>query len=68
MTLLAAGIDVARNTLNIHLGGSDFTATGKRDGFGRIASILREGGARRVVMEAGRVAGTDASRRLPVSP
>ena len=68
MTLPGAGIDVARNTLNIHLGGSDFTATSKRDGFKRIAGIPREGGARRVVMEAVCVAGPDASRRLPVSP
>ena len=52
MTFLAAGIDVGKNTLNIHLGGRDFTATNKRDGFRRIADILREGGAKRVVMEA----------------
>ena len=31
----------------------------------RIAGIPREGGARRVVMEAGRIAGPDASGRLP---
>ena len=41
MTLLTAGIDVARNTLNIRPGGGDFTATGKRDGFKRIAGIPR---------------------------
>ena len=52
MTLPAAGIDVAGNTLNIRPGGSDFTATGKGDGFGKVAGIPREGGATRAVMEA----------------
>ena len=68
MTLPGAGIDVAGNTPNIRPGGGDLAATNKTDGFRRIAGIPREGGARRVVMEAGRVAGPDASRRLPVSP
>ena len=68
MTLPGAGIDVAGNTPNIRPGGDDLAATGKRDGFGRIADIPREGGAKRVVMEAVCVSGPDASRRLPVSP
>ena len=68
MTLPGAGIDVAGNTPDIRPGGSDFTAASKTDGFGKILGILRKGDAKRVVMEAGRVAGPDASRRLQVSP
>ena len=52
MTIVVAGIDVSKKSLNIHLNGRDWTATNDTDGFRKIARILREGNAVRVVMEA----------------
>ena len=52
MTTICAGIDVSKASLNIHLNGRDDTATNDTDGFRKIAGILRDGGAERVVMEA----------------
>ena len=52
MTIVAAGIDVSKKTLNIHLNGRDDTAANDRDGFRKVARILRDGGAERVVLEA----------------
>ena len=49
---IVAGIDVSKNTLNIHISGRDDTAANDRDGFRRIARILRVGGAEKVVIEA----------------
>lgn len=52
MPIVVAGIDVSKRTLNIHLNGRDWTATNDTDGFRKIARILRDGGAERVVLEA----------------
>ena len=52
MTIVVAGIDVSKKSLNIHLNGRDWTATNDTDGFRKVARILREGNAVRVVMEA----------------
>ena len=52
MTIVVAGIDVSKRTLNIHLNGRDDTATNDTDGLRKVARILRDGGADRVVMEA----------------
>ncbi len=52
MTIAAAGIDVSKKTLNIHLNGRDHAAANDTDGFRKVAGILRDGGAERVVMEA----------------
>ena len=52
MTTICAGIDVSKTSLNIHLNGRDWTATNDTDGFRKVARILREGNAVRVVMEA----------------
>lgn len=52
MTIVVAGIDVSRKSLNIHLNGRDSTATNDTDGFRKVDRILREGNAVRVVMEA----------------
>ncbi len=52
MTIVAAGIDVSKKTLNIHLNGRDDTAANDTDGFRKVARILGDGGAERVVMEA----------------
>ena len=52
MTIVVAGIDVSKKSLNIHLNGRDDTATNDTDGFRKIARILRDGGAERVVLEA----------------
>ena len=52
MTTICAGIDVSKASLNIHLTGRDWTATNDTDGFRKVARILREGNAARVVMEA----------------
>ena len=52
MTRIVAGIDVSKKTLNVHLNGRDWTATNDTDGFRKVARILRDGGAERVVMEA----------------
>ncbi len=52
MTTVAAGIDVSKHTLNIHINGRDDTATNDTDGFRKVARLLREGGVKRVVMEA----------------
>ena len=52
MTTICAGIDVSKKALNIHLNGRDDTATNDTDGFRKVARILREGNAARVVMEA----------------
>ena len=52
MTMVVAGIDVSKRTLNIHLDGRDDTAANDTDGFRKIARILKDGGAERVVMEA----------------
>ncbi len=52
MTIAVAGTDVSKMTLSIHLNGRDDTATNDTDGFRKIARILRDGGAERVVMEA----------------
>ena len=79
MTIVVAGIDVSRKTLNIRLNGRDDT-----DGFRKIAGILTDGGAERVgdavearahllehpghrQMPAEGVAGYFAARPLPVS-
>ena len=45
MTTVAAGIDVSKKTLNIHLNGRDDTATNDTDGFRKVARLLRDGGA-----------------------
>ena len=47
MTIIVAGIDVSKKSLNIHLNGKDDT-----NGFRKIARILGDGGAERVVIEA----------------
>ena len=52
MTIVVAGIDVSKKSLNIHLNGRDWTATNDTDGFRKVARILKDGGAKRVVMEA----------------
>ena len=52
MAIVVAGIDVSKKSLNIHLNGRDDTATNDTDGFRKIARILRDGGAERVVLEA----------------
>ena len=52
MTTICAGIDVSKRTLNIHVNGRDDTATNDTDGFRKVARILKDGGAERVVMEA----------------
>ena len=52
MTIVVAGIDVSKKSLNIHLNGRDWTATNDTDGFRKVARILKDGGAERVVMEA----------------
>ena len=52
MAIVVAGIDVSKKSLNIHLNGKDETATNDTDGFRKIAGILKDGGAERVVMEA----------------
>ena len=52
MTIVVAGIDVSKNSLNIHLNGKDGTATNDALGFRKIAGILKGGGAERVVIEA----------------
>ena len=52
MTMVVAGIDVSKRKLNIHLAGRDDTAANDTDGFRKIARILKDGGAERVVMEA----------------
>ena len=52
MAMVVAGIDVSKKSLNIHLNGKDETATNDTDGFRKIAGILKDGGAERVVMEA----------------
>ena len=52
MAIAVAGIDVSKKSLNIHLNGKDETATNDTDGFRKIAGILKDGGAERVVMEA----------------
>ncbi len=52
MAIVAAGIDVSKKTLNIHLNGRDDSAANDTDGFRKVARILRDGGAERVVMEA----------------
>ena len=52
MAIVAAGIDVSKKTLNIHLSGRDDTAANDTDGFRKVARILRDGGAERVVIEA----------------
>ena len=52
MTIVVAGIDVSKKTLNIHLDGRDHTAANDTDGFRKVAGILRNGGAERVVLEA----------------
>ena len=52
MATICAGIDVSKTSLNIHLNGRDETATNDTDGFRKVARILREGNAERVVMEA----------------
>ncbi len=52
MAIVAAGIDVSKKTLNIHLSGRDDTAANDRDGFRKVARILRDGGAERAVIEA----------------
>ena len=52
MTTICAGIDVSKTSLNIHVNGRDATATNDTDGFRKVARILREGNAVRVVMEA----------------
>ena len=52
MTTICAGIDVSKRSLNIHLNGRDWTATNDTDGFRKVARILKDGGAERVVMEA----------------
>ena len=43
---------MSKKALNIHLNGRDDTATNDTDGFRKVARILREGNAARVVMEA----------------
>ncbi len=64
MTIAAAGIDACRKALNIHLNGRDHAAANYTDGFRKVAGILRDGGAERVVMEAaGRM--RPALRQLP---
>ena len=63
MTIVVAGIDASKKTLNIHLNGRDDTATNDTDGFRKLARILREGNAARVVMEAtGRMPRRSCSR------
>ena len=52
MTTICAGIDVSKTSLNIHVNGRDWTATNDTDGFRKVARILKDGGAERVVMEA----------------
>ncbi len=52
MAIAVAGIDVSKKTLNIHLSGRDDTAANDTDGFRKVARILRDGGAERVVLEA----------------
>ncbi len=52
MTIAAAGIDAGRKTPDIHLNGRDHAAANDTDGFRKVAGILRDGGAERVVMEA----------------
>ncbi len=52
MAIVAAGIDVSKKTLNIHLSGRDDTAANDTDGFRKVARILRDGGAERAVIEA----------------
>ncbi len=52
MTTICAGIDVSKTSLNIHVNGRDWTATNDTDGFRKVARILRDGGAERVVLEA----------------
>ena len=52
MAILVAGIDVSKRALDIHLDGRDETATNDTDGFRKVARLLREGNAERVVMEA----------------
>ena len=52
MSTAVAGLDVSKKTLNIHISGRDDTAANDRDGFRRIARILRDGGAEKVVIEA----------------
>ena len=52
MTTICAGIDVSKTSLNIHVNGRDEMATNDTDGFRKVARILREGNAARVVMEA----------------
>ena len=52
MTIVVAGIDVSKISLNIHLNGKDGTVTNDALGFRKIAGILKGGGAERVVIEA----------------
>jgi len=52
MTTIAAGIDVSGKTPDIHVNGRDGTATNDTDGLRKVARLLREGNAERVVMEA----------------
>ena len=52
MTIAAAGIDAGRKTPDIHLNGRDHAAANGADGFRKVAGVLRDGGAERVVMEA----------------
>ncbi len=52
MAIVVAGIDVSKKSLNIHLNGRDETAANDTDGFRKVAGILRDGGAERVVIEA----------------
>ncbi len=52
MAIVVAGIDVSKKSLNVHINGRDDTATNDTDGFRKIAGILSDGGAERVVVEA----------------
>ncbi len=47
-------MDAGRKTPDIHLNGRDHAAANDTDGFRKVAGILRDGGAERVVMEAAR--------------
>ncbi len=52
MTTTGAGTGVSKKTLNILINGRDDTATNDTDGCRRVARLLGDGGAERVVMEA----------------
>ena len=63
MTIVVAGIDVSKKTLDVHPNGRDDITTNDKDGFGKIARILKDGGAERAVLEAtGRMHSAPASR------